>query len=155
MVHQTQPLNGQTHESATATMVRGAREFSSDLVSLAELQLQLALADFAAAKKLAVAQTLKLVATLGLTIGGTPLLLFGVAEVLVEQLDWSRGLSYLGVAVIALGIAGFIGFSVVRKLTECGASFARSKFELHQNVTWLKGALTRSSASPPVATRYS
>ena len=129
MDYQTPPLNGHARESATATMVRGAREFGADLVSLAELQLQLALADFAVAKQEALAQTLKLIMVLGLAIGGTPLLLFGVAELLVEQLDWSRGLTYLGVAVIALGIAGLVGMSVVRRLSQCGASFARSKFE--------------------------
>ena len=147
-------MNGHAHESATATMVRGAREFSADLVSLAELQWQLALADLAIAKQEALAQTMKLVMVLGLAIGGTPLLLFGVAELLVEYAGWFRGWTYLGVAAIALGIAGVVGMSVVKKLSQCGASFARSKFELNQNITWLKKALTRKSEPTPQAARY-
>jgi len=154
MDYQTQTMNGQARESATDTMVRGAREFSSDLISLAELQWQLALADFAIAKQQVVAQTLKLVLALGLAIGGTPLLLFGAAELLVEQLQWSRGLTYLGLAIVALGIAGIVGMSVVRKLSECGASFARSGFELNQNLTWLKNALTRKTPPSASTARY-
>lgn len=154
MDYQKTPLNGQAHESATATMVRGARELSSDLVSLAELQWQLAMADLAVAKQEALAQTMKFVIVLGLAIGGTPLLLFGVAELLVEQLEWSRGLTYLGVAVIALGLAGFIGMSVMRGLSKCGASFARSKFELNQNIAWLKSVLTRKSTPPAATARF-
>jgi len=153
MDYQTKPLNGQAHESATATMVRGARELGSDFVSLAELQWKLAMADLAVAKQEALAQTMKLVMVLGLAIGGTPLLLFGVAELLVEYLGWSRGFTYLGVAVVALGIAGFVGMSVVSGLSKCGASFARSSFELNQNLAWLKGVLSRKSV-PPVTTRF-
>lgn len=154
MDYQTKSMNGHAHESATATMVRGAREFSADLVSLAELQWQLAMADLAIAKQAALAQTMKLVMVVGLAIGGTPLLLFGVAELLVEQLEWSRGLTYLGVAAVALGIAGVIGMSVVNKLSQCGASFARSKFELNQNIAWLKKALTRKSETTQQAARF-
>ena len=154
MDYQTPPLNGHAHESATATMVRGARELGSDLVSLTELQFQLVLADWEVAKQVALAQTMKLLMVLGLAIGGTPLLLFGVAELLVEQLAWSRGFTYLGIAVIALGISAIVGMSVVRKLSECGVSFARSKFELNQNLTWLKGVLTRKSAPTPSAARF-
>jgi hypothetical protein len=153
MDYQTKPLNGQTRESATETMVRGARELSADIVSLAELQWQLALADLAVAKQQAVAEVLKLVAVLGLAVGGTPLLLFGVAELLVEQLEWSRGLTCLGVAVVALGIAGAVGMSVVRGLTKCGESFDRSRSELKQNIGWLKSVITRKQASS-ATTRY-
>lgn len=151
MDYQTKTLNGSAHESATATMVRGAREFSSDLVSLAELQWQLAMADVTVAKKEVLAQTLKLAMVFGLAIGATPLLLFGVAELLVEQLNWSRGLTYLGVAVLGLGCAGILGMSAVKGLTKAGSSFVRSKFELKQNIAWLKSVLTRKSA-PPVTT---
>ncbi len=154
MDYQTQPLNGRHRESATATMVRGARELSSDIISLAELQWQLAMADLAVAKQQAVAQVLKLVIVFGLAVGGTPLLLFGGAELLVEQLEWSRGLTYLGVAVLALGIAGGLGLSVMRALAECGASFARTKTELHQNITWLKAVITRKSSPPVTPTHY-
>lgn len=154
MDYQTKSMNGQAHESATATMFRGAREFSADVISLAELQFQLAMADLAIAKQEALAQTMKLVMVLGLAIGGTPLLLFGVAELLVEQLEWSRGWTYLGVAAVALGIAGMVGMSVIKKLSQCGASFARSKFELNQNIAWLKKALTRKSEPAPQAARY-
>lgn len=153
MDYQT-PLNGHAPETATETMVRGARGLGSDIVSLAELQWQLAMADFAVAKQDAVAQTMKLVVVLGLAIGGTPLLLFGVAELLVEQLEWSRGLTYLGVAAIALAIAGFVGMSVMRGLSKCGASFARSKFELNQNIAWLKTVIARKPASPVSTTRF-
>jgi uncharacterized membrane protein YqjE len=154
MDYQTKSMNGHAQESATATMVRGAREFSADLVSLAELQWELALADLAIAKQEALAQTIKFVMVAGLAIGGTPLLLFGVAELLVEQLAWSRGWTYLGVAVVALGLAGLVGRSVVQKLSQCGASFARSKFELNQNIAWLKKALTRKSEPTQPAARY-
>ncbi len=138
-------LNGQAHESATATMVRGARELSADFVSLTELQFKLALADLEIAKQVALAQATKLILILGLAIGGTPLLLFGVAELLVEQMEWSRGLTYLGVATFALGVAGLVGVTVIKRLSECGASFARSKSELDQNLAWLKSVLTRKS----------
>jgi hypothetical protein len=81
-------------------------------------------------------------------------LLFGVAELLVEQLEWSRGLTYLGVAALALGIAGFVGMSVMRGLSKCGASFARSKFELNQNVAWLKTVISHKAAPPVSSTRF-
>jgi uncharacterized membrane protein YqjE len=153
MVTQTS-LNGRAHESATETMVRGARELTSDIVSLAELQFQLTLTDAAEAKQQALAQTLKLVMVLGLAIGGTPLLLFGIAELLVEQLDWSRGWTYLGVAIAALGAAGVLGMSALRALSKCGASFARSNFELQQNIAWLKAVITRKPAPPTTAARF-
>lgn len=154
MDYQTQPLNGHARESATETMVRGARELGSDIVSLAELQWQLAMADLTVAKQAAAAETMKLVAVLGLVIGGTPLLLFGVAELLVEQLGWSRGLTYLGVAVVALGLAGMIGMNVINALSKCGASFDRSKFELNQNLAWLKSVISRKSAPTTSTTRF-
>jgi len=154
MDYQTRPLNGQIRENATDAMVRGARELGSDIVSLTELQWQLAMADLAVAKQAAVAQTMKLVLVLGLAIGGTPLLLFGIAELLVEQLEWSRGLTYLGVAAVALSIAGVVGLSVMSGLTKCGASFARSKFELNQNIVWLKSVISRKSAPPVTTNRF-
>ena len=119
-------------------------ELAHDIVSLAELQLELFRVDCREGlRQIMIPVALLLFA--GFVAAGTvPIALMLVAEFLTQATDLSRAAAYSIAAtsgvIVALAI-GVVGWSYLRGVVRV---FERSREELASNMTWIKHALKRS-----------
>jgi hypothetical protein len=129
-------------------MVSNAAEFGENLLNLAELQTRLATLELKQE-----VQTVKVTAPviLGgavLGIASLPIVLAGVAELLVSELGMRRGFALLSVAVVALAIAGAsIAFATIR-LRRSVVGFPLTTEEFSRNLNWVRTILRHSGRSP-------
>lgn len=119
----------------------GVSEFLDDLVSLAELQLELTFVDFTKnARKAALPLALTL-SSLTVTAATVPLLLHGLSLLIATWLNiqqgWAALLVATGTAALALPAAGF-GVVCLRRGFD---SFSTSKEELKRNLVWIRRVL--------------
>lgn len=121
-----------------------------DVIELAELQAQLFALDVKESTQST--RTALVLAIVGVCVllGSIPVVLIALAELLVQQLNWSAAVSY--------GVATLVGIviSVVLLLTAWArfrsgiVTMKRSREELSRNVTWVKSSLRRrATAAPP------
>ena len=118
-------------------------ELTHDIVSLAELQLDLFKIDFReGSKRMLVPVALLLVAGI-VAVGTVPIALILVAEFLAQAAGLSRAAAFSIAAmsgfIVALAI-GVVGWSYLRTVVRV---FERSREELTRNMTWIKHALKR------------
>jgi hypothetical protein len=136
----TSPPNG---------VAKGMGELAHDIVSLAELQLELFRIDCREGlRRMLVPAVLLLVA--GIVAAGTvPIALILIAEVLVQAAGLSRATAFaiaaLGGFIVAVAM-GIAGWSCIRRVVRV---FARSREELTHNMTWIKHALKRPTPVEP------
>ena len=149
MADQTTIVGGNGRSEAPATAVRrGMSGFAHDLATLAELQINLFTTDTKECVNKIILPFAAIAVGLVLLLGCLPVLLLGLAELMV-QAEWlSEGWAYLvtaiAAAVIAV-IASYVGYIKVRtSLT----TFQRSKEELIENLNWLKRMLKHQAGSP-------
>jgi hypothetical protein len=124
-------------------------DFGSDVATLVELQAKLAAIDIKeAAGKAAVPATLLLGAVV-LALAAFPLLLFGIAELIVQYagmtLGWSLLVTAAGAVVVACGLAPLAWLALRRSFQ----SLRRSGEELGRNLAWIKTVLAYSGRSAP------
>ncbi len=141
------PENGK-QQSAAAGVREGVGEMLHDIVTLTELQSQLFMVD--ARESATKAQTPLVLAVVGsvFALGAVPVLLVSLAEALVLFFEWERAVAYLvsgATGAILGGILLGIAWAKVSRVVEV---FTRSKTELHENIRWIKYALTRGSRPP-------
>jgi hypothetical protein len=137
--------NGDT--PSPGDMVTNVAEFGENLLSLAELQSRLAVMELRQE-----VQTVKTSAPL--IVGGgvlgiacLPIVLAGIAELLVSELGMRRGFALLGVAVVALAIAGAsIAFATIRLRRSVGG-FPLTTEEFARNLNWVRTILRHSGRS--------
>jgi hypothetical protein len=128
-------------------MVTNVAEFGENLLSLAELQGRLAVLELKHD-----AQAIKITAPviLGgavLGIAGLPIILAGIAELLVSELGIRRGFALLGVAVVALAIAvAGIALATIR-LRRSVVGFPLTTEEFTRNLNWVRTILRHSGRS--------
>jgi hypothetical protein len=150
--------NGGAKVKVNSPLVEGVlgnmAEFSTDLISLAELQARLAAADLKES-------TGRAVVPAGLLVGGTllalvslPVLLFGVGYLLAEYTSLSVGWSILLTAVAALLLGAVLAILGLRGLGGSFTSFQRSKEELTRNLAWVKTVLVHSGRPPQRNRRF-
>ena len=122
-------------------------ELTHDIVSLAELQLELFRIDCREGlKRMLVPVALLLVA--GIVAAGTvPIALILVAEFLVQAAGLSRAAAFaiaaLGGFIVAVAM-GIVGWSCLRGVVHV---FERSREELTRNMTWIKQVLRHTAAT--------
>ena len=116
-------------------------ELTRDVVSLAELQVELFRNDCReGVKGLLIPVTLLLVAGT-VAVGTVPMALLVMTEVLVQTAGLSRAAAFAIAALSGFIVAvalGVVGWFHIRKV---GRIFERSREELTRNVTWIKDAL--------------
>jgi Putative Actinobacterial Holin-X, holin superfamily III len=128
-------------------MVTNVAEFGENLLNLAELQARLVALELKQD-----VQTVKINAPviLGgavLGIAGLPIVLAGIAELLVSELGMRRGFALLGVAVVVLAIAGAsIAFAAIR-LRRSVVGFPLTTEEFTRNLNWVRTILRHSGRS--------
>jgi hypothetical protein len=124
-----------------------------DVIELSELQAQLFVHDVKnIGRKTRTSLILGVVGACVL-LGSIPALLFGLAELFVEQFDWPRSAGFAVSAVIGMVVsAGFL--VTARSMLSAGlSSMQRSRDEFNRNVEWVKASLRkRPSASEMVRT---
>lgn len=128
-------------------IVGNVTEFGSNLLSLAELQGQLALCDAqdAAAK----AKWSVVLAVLGVVLAlvALPVLLIGLGFVLARALDVPQGVGLLIAGGAGLALGGLLAFLFGRRIGSSFESFRRSTDEFGRNLAWLKTVLAHSGKS--------
>ena len=123
-------------------------EFASDCTALAELQAKLAVQDLKASVGQAVWPAVALGVGGVLALASVPVLLMGLAELVVQYAKWTPGLAYLAVAGGGLVLGGLLIFFLGLRVTGCFVSFRRSLEELSRNVAWIKTVLSYSGRTP-------
>jgi hypothetical protein len=118
-------------------------ELFEDISTLIELQFKLFAIDINTTLRRAIAPLGAAIVGMVLLVSCVPVLLMGLAWLLVEQADWSTGpalLATAGVAAVLGAVAAALGGLLLRK---SGAALDRSRVELAENIRWIKAAFNR------------
>ena len=134
--------------SPTKTVARGMAELAHDVVTLGELQAQLAKAELDAWARSFILPVVLLASGLFITLGSVPVLLLSLAYVLVEQAGWPLSLSLLVAGVVGLAIAGAVAGIGLWRLRKHPALLVESRDQFNRNVNWIKQVL-RTQSNPP------
>jgi len=141
-------MNGGSRVKINSPIVEGVfgniAGFAGDVATLAELQAKLASHDL---KETVSRATIPAGLILGgsvLALGSIPVLLIGVAELIVRWTSLSHGLSLLIVAIGAMVLAAGMVLFALPAMKRSFASFQRSREELVRNIAWIKTVLTHS-----------
>lgn len=148
----TPPDNGRRvriNSPVTEGVFGNLAELGGDIASLAELQVQLAVADVKESIGRAIVPAVLLGAGLVLLLAAVPVALIGVAMLLSDALGFTHpGWAYLLVAggvVVLTVLFVLIGLPM---FLHAFRSFVRSKDELARNVAWVKTVLANSGRPP-------
>lgn len=134
------------HNGHPESLRSGAADLLNDVASLAELQWQLFAIDADQARgralRPAVALALSVAVAVAMVLGVVPVLLLGLAHLLIEYAAVPAPWAYLLVAAVtapvAVVICGLIARWAVAKLTNAVTSFKRSRDELSANIQWMR-----------------
>ena len=119
----------------------GVAEFVNDLITLAELQVDLAVLNGQETARKAVAPLGLVLFSLAVFAGGATVCLIGLAWLLASALGIHQGWAMLATAGVAMTLAGLaVGWGMAR-LRASFAMFHPSREELRRNVTWLRNVL--------------
>ena len=118
-------------------------ELGHDVMTLADLQAQLAKADLAATTREATWPAVGLAVGAIVALSCVPIALIGAAELIVLAGWLPRGGAYLAVAGGVGLVAALTAWLCLRALLRCGSSFQRSKHELTRNVSWVTNVISQ------------
>jgi hypothetical protein len=141
--------NGVPINAPATAVVSNLAEFGNDFATLAELQAKLAAIDLKESAGRAAVPAGLLAGALVLLLGSVPVLLIGVAELIVRFTSIGHDLALLLTAGGAIVVAGAIGALAAPRLRKSFESLQRSREELARNVSWIKTVLTYSGRSTP------
>lgn len=133
-------------------------EIAEDVVSLAELQMELCKVDTRDALGRLAAPVMLMAAAAVLALGTIPVMLLFVAQAMVALTGASQWLALLIAAVLGFAAAAILFIVGRRRLVGPPRLFDRSREEWKRNVQWMKRVLARDRAShdyspepPPLA----
>jgi hypothetical protein len=125
-------------------------ELTHDAIELAELQAQLLALDLKeTSESTKVSLTLGVVGSC-LLLGSLPVALIALAELLIEQLDWSRATGYGAATLVGLLVSAGLLATAWARFRSGLVTMKRSREELSRNIAWIKTSL-RSRAKPSAA----
>jgi uncharacterized membrane protein YqjE len=135
-------MNGNgRHRTQMPDVAGSVSGLTHDVIELAELQARLLSLDLKRSSQKT--RTCLILAVIGvcLLLASIPVALLALAELLVEQLDWSRSAA-LGVATLAGLLLSAIFAGVAYSIVRSGlVSLDRSRDEFNRNVAWIKSTL--------------
>jgi hypothetical protein len=142
--------NGRT-ESAHRAVARSVGGVAHDIISLAELQMQLFTVDARQCCRRSVLPGVLVLVAVLLALGCFPVLLLSVAELYVwlSGGQLGQGLALLLAAITGALVAGCLGLVGYLLLRQQFGLFRRSLDEFQRNVRWIKRALKQTEAQPP------
>ena len=146
-------MNGQNGSAASLprSVAKNARELGHDVVSLAELQLQLLANDCRESARSVVLPGSLILMGATLAAGCVPVALAGTAELLIHGAGLSPAAAFFSVAAAGAIVAGGIALVGWRALRGALRPFRQSRDELNRNVTWIKNMLRRPPAAGAAA----
>jgi len=139
------------HESAPAKgMTRNVSELASDVASLAELQTRLLVVDAKESVRRLIPPVVLGALGLALLLGSIPVLLMGVAQLLVYAGLGPAASLFIAFAIGAL-IAGLSLLAAWLLLRDSFSTFERSREEFQKNLAWIKDALKQGDRNSRTA----
>lgn len=137
----------QNHPPSADGIVENVTEFGGNLITLVELQAQLALRDAQEGVDRAILPVAFVAVGAALALASLPVLLIAAGLLLAAATGWNLGPSLLLCGVVALIVGTSLAFLCGRRVGGCFASFDRSRDEFHRNLAWVKTALSRERDS--------
>ena len=135
-------------DPGAAGVVTNVASFGENLLNLAELQARLTAAEvrrnFDSAKT---AGALIIVGAV-LAIAGLPVLLIGIAELLVTELGIKRGYALLTASIAAIVLGGALCMIASRWLSRQPLGLRVAGEEFNRNINWLRTILRQSGRWP-------
>jgi hypothetical protein len=120
-----------------------------DVIELSELQAQLFVHDVkSTVQKTRTSLVLGVVGACVL-LGSVPVLLFALAELLVEQFDWARSAGFAVAAVVGIAASAAFLAASWNRLSVGLNSMQRSRDEFNRNIAWIKSSLRSQSSTKP------
>ncbi len=148
MARETEVNGANARSAAPRAVVENIGEFVHDVVTLSELQSKLFVADLKDFRSGTVAPGSLMGLASVLFVGCVPVLLMGIAWLLVDYDVLAPGWALLaagsGGAIVA-GLMALTGWFIFRRQL---AILDRSRAELEKNVTWIKSVLKHSGRTP-------
>ena len=139
------PASRLTPEAAERGVVGNIAEFGHDVLTLAELQTQLAVIDLKEGAGHAIVPAVVLVVAAVLSLSCVPVALIGAAVLLARLLGpGNAGWAYLIVAGVALVLAGLAAAIAAIRLGHSFESFRRTREEMTRNLNWIRTVLAYS-----------
>jgi uncharacterized membrane protein YqjE len=135
-------MNGNgRHRTQMPDVAGSVSGLTHDVIELAELQTQLFMLDLK--KSTQKTRTCLILAVIAacLLLASLPVALMALAELIVEQLEWSRAAA-LGVAtLVGLVLAGVFAGAAYGIVRNGLVSIQRSRDEFNRNIAWIKSTL--------------
>jgi hypothetical protein len=128
-------------------VVTNVAEFGENLLTLAELQARLTVMELKQNVQTAKGTVAVILGGAVLGIAGLPIVLAGIAELFVSELGMKRGFALLGVAVVALAIAGSTIAIAAIRLRRSVVGFPLTTEEFTRNLNWVRTILLHSGRS--------
>jgi len=126
-----------------------------DVIELGELQAQLFVHDVKSTTQKTRTSLLLGVVGACVLLGSVPVLLFALAELLVEQFGWTRSAGFAAAAVVGIAASAGILAAAWNRLSVGLHSMQRSRDELSRNIAWIKSSLrSQSSTNPDLSRTY-
>jgi len=123
-------------------------ELTHDAIELAELQAQLFALDVKETSESTKTSLILAIVGSCLLLGTIPIALIALAELLIEQLDWSHAVSYGVATLVGILVSAGILATAFARFRSGLSSMKRSREELSRNIAWIKTSLrSRASAS--------
>lgn len=133
----------------TEAVVGGVAEFGNDLAELAELQFKLVAIDVKEAVGRATLPAVVAAIAAVLALGALPVILMGLAQLLVDYANLRPGWAYLLVGVAVVALASIATLVVLPRLKASAESFRRSSEELTRNISWIRTVLVQRGRLRP------
>jgi uncharacterized membrane protein YgaE (UPF0421/DUF939 family) len=130
-------------------VVGNITEFGNDVMTLVELQAQLATLDFKEAMTRATIPLILIVVGAAFLLASLPVALLGIAWLLASALTISIGWAALLTAVVTAVVTAIVAFVALRSLLGALESFRHSREELARNIAWIRTVLVHSGRSIP------
>ncbi len=127
-----------------AQVVTSVAEFGENLLTLGELQARLTAIELKQNIDAAKVAGSVVLAGAALVLASLPIVLIGVAELLVSELGMKRGIALLSVSAVAFVIAGACIAIAGSHLRRTFVGFPVSREELTRNLNWVRTVLLHS-----------
>ena len=140
------------YRGQTPNVAASVSELAHDVIELTELQAQLFMLDLKKSSQRTRTCIILCVVGVCLLLGSIPVALLALAELLVEQLAWSRSGALGASTLVGLALCAIVAGAAWAYVKKGLMSLDRSREELNRNIAWMKSTL-RNAGEPRTAER--